>query len=431
MQKISIKNFGPIKEFESEVKNINLFIGPQASGKSTISKSIFIFKSLKNKLMSFILDVSDEQLEHPINEFSKYLRQWFVECFGTTLRMQSFQLTYNYSADKEVVFSLQNGIVFVNFNPKIFDELNLIFAEFRTYNRNFSNNKSSYTPINVMMERESERRFYLKIIEVKINELFEEHRNSVFIPAGRSLLSTLAEPIQNIKLEVDNLDFFMKSFVEMINYLKPSFQENLFQLIEDKQSLEGDRFDFERVELAVKIIQLILKGEYRFDTNLEKIYYNSQEFIKLNYASSGQQESVWILLLIFKYILDQINIFLVIEEPEAHLYPEAQKNMVELIALLANIPGNQVIITTHSPYILTAFNNLLYANKVGSEHQEVNQIVDSKIWVDSAKTTAYLISDVGYESIFDGETELIKAEKIDSASEIIDEEFDRILELVK
>jgi hypothetical protein len=282
-----------------------------------------------------------------------------------------------------------------------------------------------------MMERESERRFYLKIIEVKINELFEEHRNSVFIPAGRSLLSTLAEPIQNIKLEVDNLDFFMKSFVELITYLKPSFQDNLFQLIEDKQSLEGDRFDFERVELAVKIIQLILKGEYRFDTNLEKIYYNSQEFIKLNYASSGQQESVWILLLIFKYILDQINIFLVIEEPEAHLYPEAQKNMVELIALLANIPGNQVIITTHSPYILTAFNNLLYANKVGSEHQEVNQIVDSKIWVDSAKTTAYLISDVGYESIFDGETELIKAEKIDSASEIIDEEFDRILELVK
>jgi predicted ATPase len=281
------------------------------------------------------------------------------------------------------------------------------------------------------MERESERRSYLKIIEVKVNELFEENRISVFIPAGRSLLSTLAEPIQNIKLEVDNLDFFMKSFVELITYLKPSFQDNLFQLIEDKQSLEGDRFDFERVELAVKIIQLILKGEYRFDTNLEKIYYNSQEFIKLNYASSGQQESVWILLLIFKYILDQINIFLVIEEPEAHLYPEAQKNMVELIALLANIPGNQVIITTHSPYILTAFNNLLYANKVGSEHQEVNQIVDSKIRVDSAKTTAYLISDVGYESIFDGETELIKAEKIDSASEIIDEEFDRILELVK
>lgn len=426
MQKISIKNFGPIKEFESEIQNINLFIGPQASGKSTISKSIFIFKSLKNKLMSFILDVSDEQLEHPINAFYKYLRQWFLECFGKTLRMQSFQLNYNYSADKEVIFYLQNGMVFVDFNKQILDELNLIFADVRTYNRKFSKNQSSYTPINVIMERESERRSYLKIIEVTINELFEENRTSVFIPAGRTLLSTLAEQIQNIKLEVDNLDFFTKSFVELITYLKPSFQDNLLQLIEDRQSLEGDRFDFERVQLAVKIIQSILKGEYRFDRNVEKIYYNSQEYVKLNYASSGQQESVWILLLIFKYILDQINVFLVIEEPEAHLYPEAQKNMVELIALLANIPGNQVIVTTHSPYILTAFNNLLYANKVGSEHQKVNQIVDSQIWVDSAKTTAYLISDGGYESILDAETKLIKAEKIDSASDTIDEEFDKI-----
>lgn len=426
MQKISIKNFGPIKEFESEVKNINLFIGPQASGKSTISKSIFIFKSLKNKLMSFILDVTDEQLEHPINEFSKYLGRWFAECFSKTWRMRPFELTYHYSAEKQVDFYLKDGkVVHVKFNQKILDELNLIFAEVRDLNRNFSSDR--YTRLDIILERESRKRSNLKIIEARINELFEEQRNSVFIPAGRSLLSTLAEQIQNIKLEVDNLDFFMKSFVELITYLKPSFQDNLFQLIEDKQSLEGDHFDFERVELAVKIIELILKGEYRFDTNVEKIYYNTEEFIKLNYASSGQQESVWILLLIFKYILDQINVFLVIEEPEAHLYPEAQKNMVELIALLANIPGNQVIVTTHSPYILTAFNNLLYANKVGSENQEVNQIVDSKIWVDSAKTTAYLISDGGCESIFDAETQLIKAEKIDSASEIIDEEFEQIL----
>ncbi len=427
MQKISIKDFGPIQAFESEVQNINLLIGPQASGKSTISKSIFIFKSLKNKLMSFILDVSDEKLEHPINSFSLYLRQWFVECFGTTLRMQPFQLTYNYSADKEVVIFLQEGKVFVNFNQKLLDELNLIFAEVRKYNRNFSKNQSTYTPINVIMERDSERRSYLKIIEAKINELFEEKRNSVFIPAGRSLLSTLAEPIQNLKLEVDNLDFFMKSFVELITYLKPSFQDNLIQLIEDKKSLVDESFDVERIELGVKIIQLILKGEYRFDTNTEKIYFNSQEYVKLNYASSGQQESIWILLLIFKYILDRINILLVIEEPEAHLYPETQKNMVELIALLANSPGNQVIVTTHSPYILAAFNNLLYAHKVGYKKREVNQIVDSKIWVDAEKTTAYLISDSGCESILDPETQLIQAEKIDSASDIIDEEFDQIL----
>lgn len=84
-----------------------------------------------------------------------------------------------------------------------------------------SNDRDSYTRLDILLERESQKRSLLKIIEARINELFEEGRNSVFIPAGRILLSTLAEPIKIIKLEVDNLDFFTKSFVELITYLKP------------------------------------------------------------------------------------------------------------------------------------------------------------------------------------------------------------------
>jgi predicted ATPase len=51
----------------------------------------------------------------------------------------------------------------------------------------------------------------------------------------------------------------------------------------------------------------------------------------------------------------------VVEEPEAYLFPVAQKQIIDLIALLANQNENQVIVTTHSPYILSSFNNLLYA----------------------------------------------------------------------
>ena len=51
MQKIEIKNFGPIKELKLEIKDFMLFIGPQASGKSTIAKTIFFFKSLSDDLV--------------------------------------------------------------------------------------------------------------------------------------------------------------------------------------------------------------------------------------------------------------------------------------------------------------------------------------------------------------------------------------------
>lgn len=38
MKKLVIKNVGPIKNVEFEINRINVFMGPQSSGKSTISK---------------------------------------------------------------------------------------------------------------------------------------------------------------------------------------------------------------------------------------------------------------------------------------------------------------------------------------------------------------------------------------------------------
>ena len=63
---------------------------------------------------------------------------------------------------------------------------------------------------------------------------------------------------------------------------------------------------------------------------------------------------------------------MVFEEPEAHLYPETQSDIVELIGLLANLYHNQIIKTTHRPYILSAFNNLLYAYQV-AKNKVVNE----------------------------------------------------------
>ena len=54
-----------------------------------------------------------------------------------------------------------------------------------------------------------------------------------------------------------------------------------------------------------------------------------------------------------------------IEEPEAHLFPTAQKRIVQLLARTFNNTNSnfQIIVTTHSPYILSSFNNLIYENK--------------------------------------------------------------------
>ena len=49
------------------------------------------------------------------------------------------------------------------------------------------------------------------------------------------------------------------------------------------------------------------------------------KWVKLKFASSGQQEILWRLLVIFIRILENKSSFIVVEEPEAHLFPSAQK----------------------------------------------------------------------------------------------------------
>ena len=53
-------------------------------------------------------------------------------------------------------------------------------------------------------------------------------------------------------------------------------------------------------------------------------------------------------------------IFRVYEEPESHLSPVGQLGIIQLIAMLANRnPDNQIIIPTHTPYLLYEINNIV------------------------------------------------------------------------
>jgi predicted ATP-dependent endonuclease of OLD family len=134
--------------------------------------------------------------------------------------------------------------------------------------------------------------------------------------------------------------------------------------------------------------------------------------------------------LIFLLILENKQVFIIFEEPEAHLYPEAQKEIVELISLLSGAENSQIIITTHSPYILSSLNNLLYAYRVGQKKpKQTKHIVDKRLWLNPDKLSAFFVSEGGIENIIDDEFGLIKSEAIDSASEIINNIYNLLFNL--
>ena len=84
-----------------------------------------------------------------------------------------------------------------------------------------------------------------------------------------------------------------------------------------------------------RITYKILKGKYQSAESGEQIQVEGSKLnIPLKDASSGQQESLRILQGLFLATgLNNRKEFFVIEEPEAHLYPLAQKELINAFAL--------------------------------------------------------------------------------------------------
>ena len=106
--------------------------------------------------------------------------------------------------------------------------------------------------------------------------------------------------------------------------------------------------------------------------------------------------------------------------------------LLQLLAiLLNNTENNQLIITTHSPYVLTVINNLMHAYSVGHNNPEkVREIVNEYSWIDPKKVNAYMLTIAnGAERIIDDEVNMIDAEKIDGVSEKLNEDYDKLLDI--
>lgn len=432
MQKIEIHNFGPIQYFTMELKQMNIFIGSQASGKSTIAKSIFFCKAIKDDFIDYVYQIENrEQNTKLIRNMNKNLRNKFMSFFGTTKHMGTFKIKYYISKEKHIfIENSQEGYIQVKFSETILNEINKIQKIIDKYLDSTKTNYFNNLELNndFLLEGANKQQHYKKIKQ-SVELIFEDNQIANYIPAGRSLLTTLSDQLGDI--DSKKLDYLMKIFIEKIKYLKKFFNNDLETLLEDMKKLSDKKIDFENVNYTIKKINTIIKGKYKYENGEEKIYINDKDYIKISFSSSGQQESIWILLLIYYFVLNSIETFTVIEEPEAHLYPEAQKEIIELISLLSNINNNQIIVTTHSPYILSSLNNLLYAKNIlnTTNTKDIEKIIDKKTWLDSNKINAYFIENGKAKSILDSELKLIQAEAIDSASETINNVYDKLFDL--
>lgn len=429
LERIVIDKLGPVKHCDLQINDFMVFTGPQASGKSTIAKSIFFFKNIKNilfmQLNKQVYSDGDAIKLSTKNRLIKEIRLVFLQTFGTTWCMDdNMSMEYYYTEDVYIKIHLKSNYKSHNYIWIDLCEKLTVYLDEHDYAQD--------RLLKMFLDISNNG-----LIKKEIDELFGSSENVVYIPAGRSMMTLFSSQLMFMYSVMNDdqkrsLDYCTQNYLERIMQLKPNFSDSVQKLIKDKIELTDTRINKENLQQCADLMKQILHGEYRNVDGEERLQMAGDRYVKINFASSGQQEAVWILNVLFYYLLNNKKSFFIIEEPESHLFPNAQKLITEFISLAKN-DGNKVILTTHSPYILGTINNMLYANRISNRVDKaiLENIINPLKWLEFEKVSAYYVEKGNIISCMDEDFEAINNEIIDGASEEINNDYDKMVGLLE
>jgi predicted ATPase len=407
MERLKVKDFLAIKEADFNVKKFNVIIGKQATEKSTLTRLIHFFrKSLKECLdsVAFHGNLNFERIF--INNFYSYFPGYLWE-------NQKFNINYKIE-DVEIELSNNNNISKLQIRAsETFEELLLITKKFYEETKAVKED-----PLDNLMKLYSYIENKLKDSSYKF--LAEEN---FYIPSGRSFFSTLRANtftlISISRLRKLKLDPTLNQFGEL-------YESGMFLFDRVIGKYKAEFIDF------LKDLNKICGGNLISYSDNVSIELENGLKIKIEDASSGQQEIVPVLMILLTHSLEkEINDLFTIEEPEAHLFPETHRDVIFFISKVCNTFNKSVIITTHSPYILSAFNILLLADDIMNEKnkEKIERIIGKNAAIKFEDIEAYTIEDGILKSFLNHETKLLDTNIIDKATEAFEDLFDKLNEI--
>ena len=423
-EKLKIKNFAGIKELEIEVKKINILIGPQASGKSVCAKLLYYFKNFVWEILSV---VEKEETKRNLDaNYSKTFKEYFPpDSWGN----YDFFIRYEIS-DSFIEISRKKGereIVLIDYSEffkKNLLELRTLFKKLKV--KYSSDNNDKYMSLDsLLLPRELLRDSFREDLITYLSQ--EAAFIQLFIPAGRSFFANLESNIFSFLFSNNELDPFLKAFGSIYENTKD------FNLNRKDKPYENKYIQSE----MNKLIERTLCGQHIREKGKDFLESSDGRRISVANSSSGQQETLPLTTILAALPSLFFGHTVYIEEPEAHLFPNAQRSIIELIATVFNYRKEklQFFITTHSPYVLTSFNNLLQAGHLYEDSSlnmipQLEKLVPKYKALNISEISAYVLENGKCKSIICNETGLIDANIIDSVSDDLAIQFDQLLNLV-
>ena len=335
IRKLIIRNFGAINSADIDLKDYNVFIGEQGSGKSTIAKLITIFEEFSTNL-------------------TPTKSRDFMPLF------EGHNIASYFNSDTYIYYKGEN--ITITYQKELFD-------------------------------------FTGSDCEEKEPELMR----NLYIPAERFFVSTFSRSLATLVLNKAPIPDTLLNFASIYEKAKKKYPD-----------------------YNVPVFNLLFQTNNSNETLLLK---DNGKTIPFKDASSGMQ-SVIPLLMVLDYAVEEkeYNQF-VVEEPELNLFPQTQVKLLHQMIRKCK----KLTITTHSPYLLSAFNNLIEADNVLkadiSKAEEVYRLIPRECVLNFDNVGAYKIENGVVLSILDNEYQLIVADQIDAVADRESQIFSELLAL--
>ena len=416
-----IENFGPIKKANINNTPLTIFIGPNSSGKSysalLMHSLINSFNSLGSNLYSQIQKESIKRFLENDDEISNEFKESLIDYVNS-------QPTYSdnpfkFPAEKFKIIlensfgQVFNGLVESRLKSNFTNNLNKL-NQLNKHSFKFSFNNNSFSNENGKLVLGD---YCIDFNKIRDEGLSNENETISSFEIDEDFISVKLNYILWNKFFKDNNEFFTEVIFMMVvssvmdtfnqtSYYIPAIGDELFKDINNiiANDINGTinlsnvqkelLINFLKVKdmekspfykLANELEHELLDGEIQVkkDEIKDKIIFVDEECdmeLELGLTSSSIRE-LTPLIIYLKYFLQKGNT-LIIEEPENHIHPKNQFILVKYLVKAIN-EGLNIIITTHSEYIVEKFNNFIRLGNANDElfekrGYEKNNILDYK-----------------------------------------------------
>ncbi|ATA72575.1 hypothetical protein CGC49_04240 [Capnocytophaga sp. H4358] len=373
-ERLYLKNFGPIKELDIEIKPLMVFIGESGSGKSAILKLMSLLRWVhkQNNLANFFQEeinkniffknLQTSEIEEFISEKTEIV--FDLGCAKYQLKNGKFEVTkcYDTTFDKVIFLSENRGIL-----PNIF-------------NQDFSLNMEipyhlEDTFFNFKNAIKQKKDFFIEATKLTLFEKKAEFHSEYFVKGD---------------------DFEMKFKNASSGTKNASFLELIVNYI-------SQRYDFNEV------LQNENKRRGLGGGKTGKIFNNAK-----NLSIFIEEPELSLFPAAQRRLINRLVKDCFVENK--------QENCTTRLAF-----------ATHSPYILTSLNNLLLAGEIAKlkpeKEEEINKIIPKAYWLTMEQIGVFSIEKgIVKPAIYEDEN-LINGDYLDSISEEISEEFSKLLDI--